>query len=155
MNRDMSHITIRPAVEADVDTIANFNRKLCRELEARELDGETIVAGVANLLERPEQGLHLVAELDGELVGCSLITKEWSDWNNGVWWWVKSVYVKPKERRKGVNRKLYDYAREMATKEDEVCGIRVYIREANRAATVAYKALGLRELSRRMFEERF
>ncbi len=155
MNRGMSQLSIRKAGEADIQIIAEFNRKLCRELEARDLDEETILAGVGNLLKRPEQGFHLVAELDGEVVGCSLITGEWSDWSNGVFWWVKSVYVSTSARRQGVNRKLYAYARELAKSMDDVRGIRVYIGEQNRAATVAYKALGLKEMPRRMFEERF
>ena len=155
MNQVMSQLNIRKATEADVEVIARFNRKLCRELEARELDEETITAGVKNLLSRPEQGFHLVAEQDGEVVGCSLITGEWSDWSNGVFWWIKSVYVSTSARRQGVNRKLYDFARELAKGMDDVRGIRVYIGEQNRAATVAYKALGMKELSRRMFEERF
>ena len=36
------------------------------------------------------------------LVASLMITREWSDWYNGWYWWSQSVYVVPEYRREGM-----------------------------------------------------
>ena len=68
-------------------------------------------AGVDAVLAEPRHGFYLVAEVDGDAVGCLMITYEWSDWRNGHWWWLQSVYVREEFRRRGIFRALYAEAR--------------------------------------------
>ena len=36
------------------------------------------------------------------LVASLMITREWSDWYNGWYWWIQSVYVMPEYRCEGM-----------------------------------------------------
>ena len=47
-------------------------------------------------------------------VGTLMLTREWSDWRNGDWWWIQSVYVPPSHRRKGVFAALYRHVEQLA-----------------------------------------
>jgi ribosomal protein S18 acetylase RimI-like enzyme len=82
-----------------------------------------------------------------------MITTEWSDWRNGNFWWIQSVYVKPKYRRQGVYRSLHEFVREIADKDPAVCGFRLYVERENAVARETYRSLGMRETSYRLFED--
>ncbi|MBC7805048.1 MAG: GNAT family N-acetyltransferase, partial [Akkermansiaceae bacterium] len=86
---------IRPATAADIPTLAEFNRAMAWETEHRELAPETITQGIKAFLARPDYGFYLVAEIESRLAGCLMVTFEWSDWRNGQFWWIQSVYVHP------------------------------------------------------------
>ncbi len=77
----------------DADTIANFNVELARESENIILDPETVNKGVHALLENPQYGFYVVAERDGIILGSLMITYEFSDWRNGVIWWVLGALI--------------------------------------------------------------
>ena len=94
-----TNITVREAVEGDVSTIAAFNRAMAVETEGKELDAAVVREGVAAIVRRRELGFYLVAEVGGNIAGQLMITTEWSDWRNGYFWWIQSVYVKPEFRR--------------------------------------------------------
>jgi GNAT superfamily N-acetyltransferase len=61
----------------------------------------------------------------GEPVGCLLVTTEWSDWRNGDWWWLQSVYVVPGARRRGVFRALHAEVERRARAAGGVVGLRL------------------------------
>jgi GNAT superfamily N-acetyltransferase len=145
--------TIRPAAAADAETIASFNEAMAVETEGKALDPATIRAGVRALLSRPDLGLYLVAEEDGRIVGQLMITFEWSDWRNGVVWWIQSVYVRPESRGRGVYRALHARVRSRALADGGVRGLRLYVERENAAAQATYRRLGMRETSYRLFEE--
>jgi GNAT superfamily N-acetyltransferase len=100
-------VVVRPAQPQDQAAIAAFNQAMALETENRPLDLATVQAGVAQLMARPELGFYVVAEVAGEPVACLLVTREWSDWRNGLFWWIQSVYVHPHHRRQGLFRRLY------------------------------------------------
>ena len=93
---------VRPAKLTDTPVIAEFNCLLAEESEDKRLDPDTVVAGVTALFESTERGQYYVAEIDGKIIGQLLITYEWSDWRNGLFWWIQSVYVTAEHRRTGV-----------------------------------------------------
>ena len=64
------------------------------ETENIKLNTKTILSGVSKALDR-EDCHYFVAEFNGEVAGQIMITHEWSDWRNGVIWWIQSVYVRP------------------------------------------------------------
>ena len=80
-----------------------------------------------------------------------MITKEWSDWRNGVFWWIQSVYVEADYRRQGVFRSLYRRVEELAS-DHNVCGFRLYVEKENAAAQSTYANLGMHETPYKMFE---
>ena len=95
---------------------------------------QVIGAGVRHLLRHPDSGFYLVAESGGEVIAGLLMTTEWSDWRNGEFWWIRSVYVRPEYRRQGVYRRLYRFVRALAAKKRGVCGFRLYVEQGNRRA---------------------
>ena len=86
-------IKVRLAGPADVPLLTQFNRQMAMETEQKELDAGTVTAGVQSLIAQPAYGFYVIAERDGEAAGCLMITYEWTDWRNGVVWWIQSVYV--------------------------------------------------------------
>ena len=82
-----------------------------------------------------------------------MVTPEWSDWRNGFFWWVQSVYVRPDARRKGVYRALYAEVKRLAAGRDDVCGLRLYVERENRDARRVYERLGMTETAYRLYEE--
>jgi ribosomal protein S18 acetylase RimI-like enzyme len=83
-----------------------------------------------------------------------MLTLEWSDWRNGWFWWIQSVYVRPPHRRRGHYRRLHDHVRALAAREPGVCGLRLYVERDNLPARATYERLGMRETAYRMYEER-
>ena len=144
---------IRVAAPADIETIASFNEAMATETEGKTLDPATIRAGVRGLFARPDLGFYIVAEDGGRIVGQLMITYEWSDWRDGVFWWIQSVYVRPEVRGKGVYRALHEHVRAMAKAAGAVCGFRLYVEKENAAAQETYRRLGMHETPYVLFEE--
>ena len=150
MNPDVS---IRKAQLRDAPTIAAFNSAMALETEHKLLMPERIDAGVLRLLNDPSLGFYVVAERGGEVIGCLLVTNEWSDWRNGLFWWIQSVYIEPGSRRQGVYRGLYDYIRALAKADPGICGFRLYVEKDNTTAQRTYRSLGMEATDYLIFEE--
>jgi len=145
-------IIVRLAGASDADVLVAFNRAMALETEGKVLLERAARRGVAGLFANPSLGFYVVAETGGKVVGALMITTEWSDWRNGSFWWVQSVYVRPDSRRQGVYRRLYRFVRDMAAEDEGVCGFRLYVERGNSTAQQAYKATGMEETSYVMFE---
>lgn len=148
----MGHVSIRRATPADADVIAGFNLAMAAETEGRRLDPDTVARGVRRVLADPAQGVYYVGERDGRVVGQLLVTFEFSDWRDGVFWWIQSVYVAPAARRQGVFRRLHAHVAGLARATPGVCGLRLYVDGENRRAQAAYERLGLRRTEYAVYE---
>lgn len=146
---------VRDALLSDAPTLTAFNIAMARETEDKALDFDTVTSGVNRLFENPQFGFYLVAELDGQTAGSLMITYEWSDWRDGIFWWIQSVYVRPEFRRRGVFRALYAFVRDRAQENRKVCGLRLYVETANDSAQKTYGRLGMTEAGYSVFEEVF
>ncbi len=149
----MSEIKVRQATAAEAVRIADFNRAMAMETEGLALDEKTVAAGVVALMGHPDRGFYLVAEADGAVAGCLLITYEWSDWRNKMFWWIQSVYVKPELRGRGIYRALDDKVQELAAKAGNVCGFRLYVHKGNARAQEVYRSLGMHETEYLLYED--
>lgn len=149
----MTNLTLRKAELRDSTVIVGFNRAMALETEGKTLIPEMITAGVQRLLGEPSLGFYLVAERGGKIVGCLMVTNEWSDWRNGLFWWIQSVYVEPASRRQGVYRRLYDFIRELAGADPGVCGFRLYVEKENTVAQKTYDSLGMAQTDYLLYEE--
>jgi ribosomal protein S18 acetylase RimI-like enzyme len=129
----------------DADILARFNIELARESENLILHPATVKAGVEALLRDPGKGTYFVAESGGEVIGQLMITHEWSDWRNGDFWWLQSVYVRSDFRRRGVFLALFDHILAAAKRRGDVVGIRLYVEKNNDQALKAYERLQLKE----------
>jgi GNAT superfamily N-acetyltransferase len=146
-------VTIREARPSDLHAIVAFNRAMALESEGKALDPGTLSEGVHQALTDPARSLYFVAELDGRVVGQTMLTTEWSDWRNGFFWWIQSVYVDPPYRRRGVFRALHAHVRAEAKKRSDVCGLRLYVHRSNSRALTAYENLGMDLTEYRLCEE--
>ncbi len=146
-------ITIRKATVEDRDIIVDNNMAMALETENKTLDQDIVRQGVTTVLSDSNKGMYYLAEIDGEIAGQLMITKEWSDWRNQEFWWIQSVYVPPKFRRKGVYSTLHRQVREWAEKSDSVCGLRLYVDRNNVAAQHTYESLGMTHAHYELYEE--
>jgi GNAT superfamily N-acetyltransferase len=134
-------LTLRRATPADAPTVVEFNRRMAEESEGIHLDPTVLAAGVAASLADPDKALYFVAELDGQVVGQLMLTREWSDWRNGWIWWIQSVYVRPEARRRGIFRALYEHVHAAAVADPGVIGLRLYVDQDNLNAQQTYLKL--------------
>ena len=146
-------LSIRLAQAHDAPVLAEFNIAMARETEGKRLLPPVVGAGVRRMLAEPALGFYLVAEAGGEVAGSLMVTTEWSDWRNGRFWWIQSVYVRPEWRRRGVFRALYRRLGETAENEPDVCGFRLYVERENAAAQATYRALGMDGTDYLLFEQ--
>lgn len=135
--------TVRAAEPADRDVIVANNRALAEESEGLTLDAGLLVPGVAAVLDDPHKGRYWLAEDDGAVIGQLMVTFEWSDWRNGWFWWIQSVYVDSAHRGRGIYRSLYDHVLSEARSREDVCGIRLYVDYDNEFARRVYDRTGL------------
>lgn len=147
-----SPIGIRDAVAGDAEVIADFNRRLAWESEGKRLDAAVIDRGVRLALARPELCRYFLAEIDGRIVGQTMITYEWSDWRAGVFWWIQSVYVVADHRQRGVFRALFQHIRALAERTADVCGLRLYVDRHNAPALETYSRLGMAPSGHLLYE---
>lgn len=143
---------IRKAQIKDLDRIVEFNYNLAFETEDKKLDKNILNKGVKALLEDKSKGVYHVCEVNGEVVGQIMYTYEWSDWRNGLFIWVQSVYVDKEHRGQGVFKGLYNYIKEMCDIDENICGIRLYVEFENQSAQKTYESLGMRKCNYYMYE---
>ena len=149
-------ITIRAAGVDDVERLAAWAVAMALETEHKQLAPDTVWQGVRAVLEEPARGRYFIAERDAsEPVGTLMLTHEWSDWRNGNWWWIQSVYVDPAHRRSGVYRALYDHVHALAQATPDVCGLRLYVERENANAQRTYESLGMDDAGYAMYEAEF
>jgi GNAT superfamily N-acetyltransferase len=135
-------VQIRDALPADTPRLVDFNLRMAWETEHLRLDPARLAAGVAGVFEQPHRGFYRVAEIDGAVVGGLLVTREWSDWRCGDWWWIQSVYVVPELRGAGVFSALYADIDQRARAAGAV-GLRLYVERDNVRAQRTYARLGM------------
>lgn len=148
----MTEFQLRMASIDDAPQLVEFNRAMARETENVELDLDTVEGGVRAMFDNPERGFYVVAQAAGELAGSLMITYEWSDWRDGMFWWVQSVYVRPAYRRRGVYRSLYRHVHALAETQPHVCGFRLYVERDNHRAQGTYRSLGMEQTPYLVYE---
>ncbi|MCP9469760.1 MAG: GNAT family N-acetyltransferase [Nitrospira sp.] len=132
---------------------------MARETEGRRLDETRLRKGIRAVLSDHRLGSFIIAEA-GErsrrrIVGQLMLTYEWSDWRNGIFLWVQSVYVDPAWRRQGIYRALYRHVLEQARRDPVNCGIRLYVARGNRTARTVYRRVGLSPTQYIVYEQDF
>ena len=155
MQSQAGEFTVRAARLSDLAELVRFSAAMAEETERRTLDLDRLRQGISAVLTSKDRGYYLVAETMSRVVGQLLITYEWSDWRNGVFWWIQSVYVEPVMREGGVYRTMHDYVVKEAQRRPDVCGIRLYVEKDNVTAQAAYRRLGMRMTGYHVFEQDF
>lgn len=148
-------IVIRQATPGDAPLIAQYNAFMALETENRVLDQEILRNGVEAVLKDPALGLYYLAEANGKVAGQLMITYEWSDWRNGTFWWIQSVYVREDYRMKGVFKALFRHVESEARSRKGVCGLRLYVEHGNEKAKQIYEKLGMARTDYQLYERDF
>ncbi|MDR3594073.1 GNAT family N-acetyltransferase [Clostridium sp.] len=143
---------MRKATVDDLETIVKFNYNLAKETEDKELDLEILTKGVESILIDGSKGQYYVYVIDNKVVGQIMHTYEWSDWRNGMFLWVQSVYVDAAYRRQGIYKKLYNHIKNICDNDEGITGIRLYVEKENLNAKATYKSLGMYECDYHMYE---
>lgn len=145
-------MNIRKALNKDIDVIARYNYNLAYETENKILDMNILTRGVEAIIKDESKGIYHVCEINGEVVGQIMYTFEWSDWRNGTFLWIQSVYVNKEFRGMGVFKALYKFIRDIADNDNNICGIRLYVEKENTIAKKTYKNIGMKECNYYIYE---
>ena len=152
---------IREAHATDRDLIAEWNMAMAWETERKRLDPTTLRAGVEAGIADPAKARYFIAMREAVVAGNEtiavpagtlMLTREWSDWRNGDWWWIQSVYVPPEHRRHGVFAALYRHVEQLARKAPGVVGLRLYVERDNANARRVYESLGMSDAGYAVYE---
>lgn len=144
---------IRFAKPDDIESLVEFNQAMAMETEGKALDASVLSKGVAAVFEDNRRGFYVVAEEESRIVGGLLVTYEWSDWRNGWFWWIQSVYVIPEFRGRGIYSLLHQRIKDEGRKRGDVCGYRLYVEKENVRAQKVYEKLGMDETYYLMYEQ--
>lgn len=151
--QDDDAFRVRAAQAGDAEWLAACAIAMAQETEDKALDPATVRAGIEAGLADPAKARYFVAMHDvragadtlGMPAGTLMLTREWSDWRNGDWWWIQSVYVMPQFRKRGVFTALYRHVEALARAEPGVVGLRLYVERDNAGARATYARLGMRD----------
>ena len=145
-------INYRDGRRDDAAGIIDFQIAMAQETEDFALDRPTCTRGVNAVFDNPSHGRYFVADSDSQLVASLMITFEWSDWRNGIVWWIQSVYVHSEFRQRGIYAGLYEHVKRMADADPAVRGIRLYVDRRNTRAQEVYRRLGMNGEHYQVFE---
>lgn len=144
---------IRIAKVNDADSLVEFNKAMALETEGKELDPDVLQSGVEAVFSDEKKGFYVVAEEEAKIIGGLMITYEWSDWRNAWFWWIQSVYILPEARGRQIYSRLYEFVKEQAAKQGDVCGFRLYVETENTHAQLVYEKVGMKASHYLMYEE--
>lgn len=136
-------MTIRKAIISDLPALISFQVALAKESENLVLDSETLRLGILSMFSDPSKGFYNVVEDEGQVIACHMITIEWSDWRNGMVWWLQSVFVLEAYRKKGVFRFMYENLVKTIKHDPQVIGLRLYVDKSNQRAMKVYESMGM------------
>lgn len=143
---------IRRATLEDLPRLVTGNKRMAALTEGLALDDKVLQKGVLRVLQDASCGQYWVAEREGAFAGQLMLTFEWSDWRNGRFYWVQSVWVEPEHRRQGVYRALWGRVQQAIVEDPDACGARLYVERGNQAAIATYRALGMHETEYSLYE---
>ena len=148
--------------EADIEALTDFNCRLARDTEDKELDRAVVKLGVTHCLQNAKLGKYYLAfaagkegesEAEGKSIGTTMVTYEMNAVLGGYINWIQSVYVDAAFRKMGVFRALYNTVVEDAKKQEEVKCVRLYVEKENEQAKAVYEKLGMAKYDHWDFDE--
>lgn len=151
-------LSVRSGTPLDAQVVVDFNLRLAAESEGLQLPRAVVERGVERALSDASLARYFIAEESSSqglrIVGQTMVTYEWSDWRDGLIWWIQSVYVAPEARERGVFKALHERVREEARAAGAV-GLRLYVLDANARAREVYRRRGMDDSHYRVLEEMF
>lgn len=151
----LENLIVRIATRDDAKEIAKFNVLFAKETVNKNVSLAMTTEGVHQVFAKFHNGFYLIATINNEIVGMTMITREWSDWNNGAFYCIQSIFVTDHAHEKEIHDAILDKAKALAKDHYDVCGIRLYVHQDDITTQKAYETLGLEKTKYRIFEETF
>ena len=151
----LPNLNVRIATRDDAGEIAKFNVLFAKETVDKNLSLALTTEGVHQVFAKFNNGFYIIAELEGVIVGLTMITREWSDWNNGAFYCIQSIFVSHTEYEKEVHDAIFTKAKSLAKEHYDVCGVRLFVHKDDKETQKTYETLGLQKTKYRIFEEMF
>lgn len=151
----LNNLIIRIATRDDAKEIALFNVLFAKETINKNISLALTTEGVHQVFAKFNNGFYLIAELDKKIVGITMITREWSDWSNGAFYCIQSIFVPKSPYEKDIHDAILTKAKELAKEHYDVCGIRLFVHQDDKETQKVYEKLGLQKTQYSIFEESF
>ncbi|AFL69032.1 GNAT family N-acetyltransferase [Sulfurospirillum barnesii] len=151
----LKDLIVRIATRDDATSIAQFNVLFAKETINKNISLALTTEGVHQVFAKFHNGFYLLASLENTIVGMTMITREWSDWNNGAFYCIQSIFVTDHAHEKEIHDALLTKAKSLAKEHYDVCGIRLYVHKDDKETHKKYEDLGLQKTPYRLFEEMF
>lgn len=146
-------MNIRLAKAEDAPALIEFNQAMALETEGKRLETNILQSGVEAVFDDKKKGFYVVAEEENKIIGGLMITFEWSDWRDSWFWWIQSVYILPEVRGRKIYSKLYEFVKQKAIEDGNICGFRLYVEKENVNAQKVYEKLNMKASHYLMYEE--
>ena len=151
----MEALNIRIATRDDAKNIAAFNVLFAQETINKQIPLALTTEGVHQVFAKFNNGFYLIAEMNNAIVGLTMITREWSDWSNGAFYCIQSIFVVDKNHEAEIHDAILAKAKHLAKEHYDVCGIRLYVHKDDIAIQEKYEKLGFEKTPYKLFEEKF
>lgn len=145
-------LLIRKARKDEVHQLIPLIKEMALETEGKHLDDAILDQSVNYLLDQPRFGYYLVAENQGGIVGCLLVTKEYTI-EYGDLNWIQSLFVRKEFRNQKIFRRMYDFV--ISDSKEYGTPVKLYVEVANLVAIKVYKKIGMNQTDERLFEDDF
>ena len=133
---------VRRANISDLEQLVDFTLSEATDAEGANKDREKARKGIRTALEDESVAMYWVAlsNIDETVANIS-VTKEWSNWHAGYYWWIQSMYIKPEHRGRGLVGVLIQTIKESA-KRSKALDLRLCVHKDNARAIRAYNKSG-------------
>jgi len=139
-------------IEEDIPVLVGFQQKLAMESEGIMLEKSIVKEGITAVINDNHKGKYYKIQSGNTVIGCMMNTLEWSDWRNGYFIYIQSLYILPEYRRQGAFQAMFDFLKLKFQESGFYVGIRLYVDKSNKIAREVYKRLGMDESHYRFFE---
>ena len=124
------------------------------ETEGRELDRRVLTSAIEKILKDQQDtggkstlGIYLIALApDQTPAGGLKLTFEMSPTVGGLIYMIQDVFVQADQRKKGIFRKLYEKAEQLAREDDMCKALRLYVETENYNAQKVYQRMGMSQV---------
>ena len=110
----LENLMVRIATRDDASEIANFNVLFAKKPLIKNLSLALTTEGVHQVFAKFNNGFYLIAQLENIIVGMTMVTREWSDWNNGAFYCIQSIFARDKDHEKEIHNALFEKAKNLA-----------------------------------------
>lgn len=136
-------IKVEKANLSHIAQIVKFQISMAMETEGVCLNAAIVLEGVKQVILDPAKGHYYVAIDDSAVLGCFMITYEWSDWRNSWVWWLQSLYIPSAYRNRHIFTQMFQYIKNQIIEDNDVCGLRLYVDKTNLSAIEIYEHMGM------------